>query len=182
MSVSPRAFAFVQPRKFDRRTKGRDTFSGNDSAEVHVLRQLEKTIFGPATRCNHKEMRIDSHGASASDTPMPTTRCPKSARRRKRLALCSWRTTQKPSRTGTANPGTQHRADLDGRGQGLHVGLSLRPRGAPTPPNFSHQLPARQIVVRDENRHFGPFRPGSFPVAIFGDSIDEHVVTAARQV
>ena len=52
---------------------------------MHVLRQLEKTIFRPATRCNHKEMRIDSHAASASDAPMPTTRCPKSARR-KRLA------------------------------------------------------------------------------------------------
>ena len=47
---------------------------------MHVLRQLEKTIFRPATRCNHKEMRIDSHAASASDAPMPTTRCPKSAR------------------------------------------------------------------------------------------------------
>ena len=52
---------------------------------MHVLRQLEKTIFRSATRCNHKEMRIDSHAASASDAPMPTTRCPKSARR-KRLA------------------------------------------------------------------------------------------------
>src|SRR5258708_34874959 len=52
---------------------------------MHVLRQLEKTIFRPATRCNHKEMRIDSHAPSASDAPMPTTRCPKSARR-KRLA------------------------------------------------------------------------------------------------
>ena len=48
--------------------------------------------------------------------------------------------------------------------------------------DFSHQFPARQIVVRDENRHFGPLRPGSFPVAIFGESIDEDVVTAARQV
>jgi hypothetical protein len=77
------AFVLVQPRKFDRRTKGRDTLSRTDSAEMHVLRQLEKTIFRPATRCNHKEMRIDSHRASASDAPMPTTRCPKSARRRR---------------------------------------------------------------------------------------------------
>jgi hypothetical protein len=57
--------------------------SGTDSAEMHVLRQLEKTIFRPAIRCNHEEMRIDSHAASASDAPMPTTRCLKSARRRR---------------------------------------------------------------------------------------------------
>ena len=66
------AFALVRPIKFDRRTKGRVTLIGTDSAERHVLRQLEKTIFRPATRCHHKEMRIDSHAASASDAPMPT--------------------------------------------------------------------------------------------------------------
>ena len=50
---------------------------------MHVLSQLEKIIFRPATRCSHKEMRIDSLAASASDAPMPTWRCPKSARRRR---------------------------------------------------------------------------------------------------
>jgi hypothetical protein len=33
-----------------------------------------------AIHCNHKERRIDSHMASASDAPMLTSRCPKSAR------------------------------------------------------------------------------------------------------
>jgi hypothetical protein len=94
------AFALVRPIKFDRRTKGRVTLIGTDSAEMHVLRQLEKSIFRPATRCHHKKMRIDSHAASASDAPMPTFTCPKSARLRKRLALRTWRTTQKPSRIG----------------------------------------------------------------------------------
>jgi len=49
---------------------------GTNSAERHVLRQLEKTIFRPATRCNHKEMRIDLHAASVSDAPMPTCGAP----------------------------------------------------------------------------------------------------------
>ena len=74
------AFALAQPSKFDRRTKGRGTLIATNSAEMHVLRQLEKTIFRPATCCNHKEMRIDSHAASVSDAPMLTSRCPKSAR------------------------------------------------------------------------------------------------------
>jgi len=55
-------------------SKGRDTLIGTNSAEMHVLRQLEKTIFRPATRCNHKEMRIDSHAASVSDAPMLASR------------------------------------------------------------------------------------------------------------
>lgn len=54
---------------------------------MHVLRQLEKTIFRPATRCNHKEIRIRPHGTSASDAPMPTTRCPKSARRAQAVSV-----------------------------------------------------------------------------------------------
>ena len=37
--------------------------------------------------------------------------------------------------------------------------------------DFSHQFPARQIVVRDENRYFGPLRPGSFFIAISFDSV-----------
>jgi len=94
------AFALVRPIKFDRRTKGRVTLIGTDSAEMHVLRQLEKTIFRSATRCHHKEMRIDSHRASASDAPMPTSRAPNRPGCGKRSALRSWRTTQKPSTTG----------------------------------------------------------------------------------
>jgi hypothetical protein len=37
--------------------------------------------------------------------------------------------------------------------------------------DLSHQFAARQIVVRDENRHFGPLGPGSFPGAISFDSV-----------
>jgi hypothetical protein len=41
------AFALVRPIKFDRRTKGRVTLIGTDSAEMHVLRQLEKNHLSP---------------------------------------------------------------------------------------------------------------------------------------
>ena len=37
--------------------------------------------------------------------------------------------------------------------------------------DFSHQFPARQIVVRDENGHFGPLKPDSFFIVIFFDSV-----------
>src|SRR6266700_2786619 len=79
------AFALVRPTKIDRRSKGPrhldwDRFSGD--ARTAPTR---KNYLSPGNSLQ-SHMRIDSHFlASASDAPMPTTRCPKSARR-KRLA------------------------------------------------------------------------------------------------
>jgi len=50
-----------------------------DSGDALTGPRLKKPS-SVAIHCNHKERRIDSHMASASDAPMLTSRCPKSAR------------------------------------------------------------------------------------------------------
>ena len=86
---------------------------------MHVLHQ-HKTIIRRATRCNHKGMRIDSYAASVSDGPMPTARCPKSARLGN-ASLRSWGTTETSRASLCKSANTTSVGIGDGRDQNCPV-------------------------------------------------------------
>jgi hypothetical protein len=91
---------------------------------------------------------------------MPTTQCPKSARR-KQLA------SQLADHTETVENGhLQIQEHNIGR-----ISIDEVKGFRPVCHFAAHQFPARQIVVRDENRHFGPLRPGAFFIAMSFDSV-----------